>query len=381
MSENQPLRTDEFSNYGGDQKSNITIKKSGKQEKPDQIDYSKKTLNDVDISIIKQLIEYQSQLDLMEQLGHNNLIKSLKLLQSLKNNPFETQSYFPWNNSTASKIVSPWESKQGSTIFSDFEDISNKARIMKHWTGIKDFLEANEGLDIYQMFAFKSATHQYDGGFKGWLFYLIDLIRVLLMAFVQIASVVVLYVYAITNEKSSSTRGWCDGNGETTARIMAISYSYILSSVFGVLFFQLETGFYKHLHSLTQGGFSDYGYSFLSTSWLTFGKVINYTVLLNACYLSFCVILMSEEPLDIILNSMALLFILDLDNMVVSNRDYNDVLEFFENENNIKNMKDEYAGNSCGNTCRFICISIIMLLAALSVVVMCAMPFVIGYCY
>jgi len=70
-----------------------------------------------------------------------------------------------------------------------------------------------------------------------------------------------------------------------------------------------------------------------SEGWLLLGRTINYVVLLSACWSSFMIIYLSQDILSMIENCVAVFFVLELDNMVMSHYDYrrlNVYLEAYE---------------------------------------------------
>jgi len=59
-----------------------------------------------------------------------------------------------------------------------------------------------------------------------------------------------------------------------------------------------------------------------SEGWLLLGRTINYLVLLSACWSSFMIIYLSGDLLGMIENCVAVYFVLELDNMVMSHYEY-----------------------------------------------------------
>lgn len=198
-----------------------------------------------------------------------------------------------------------------------------------------------------------------------------DIFKAFACAFAQISTIIVLYTITL----DQSDKGWCDGEGENTSRIMAISYTLILSTAFYNIYDNNQnSGFYLHLEYESKDN------NFISSSWLHFGRIINGLVVINCVYLSFLVILFSDDPFDIILNSIALLFIADIDNMVIDHDDYEKTLQFFQNEENVKKF-ERTPQKGCKKVFWNGLYFTVSLNGYLSILVMMFMPVVIGICY
>ena len=64
---------------------------------------------------------------------------------------------------------------------------------------------------------------------------------------------------------------------------------------------------------------------FLDGKWIQFGIFYNGYVEYCAIWVSFFVIFYSDNPFDLVMNAIALLFLEDLDDLLVDNTDYKDV--------------------------------------------------------
>ena len=127
----------------------------------------------------------------------------------------------------------------------------------------KSFLESSDELDIYQLVAFRimsgngwycTKTKDYYNDYK-FIFcgynmefrlwgYWMDILKSLICIFSQLASIIILYYHSLT----TNNKGWCDGTGALKSKIMATSYTLVLSIIFiGTYIRNQEAGFYIHL--------------------------------------------------------------------------------------------------------------------------------------
>eukprot|EP00486_Rosalina_sp_Unknown_P005150 CAMPEP_0201571114 /NCGR_PEP_ID=MMETSP0190_2-20130828/13720_1 /ASSEMBLY_ACC=CAM_ASM_000263 /TAXON_ID=37353 /ORGANISM="Rosalina sp." /LENGTH=396 /DNA_ID=CAMNT_0047995413 /DNA_START=101 /DNA_END=1291 /DNA_ORIENTATION=+ len=200
------------------------------------------------------------------------------------------------------------------------------------------FLNSGEGMDIYQLVAFQCECRP---GKKiinlPWRYvfeydiYYYNLFKAFITFFVQIASIFVLLDYAWLTVKKEADKDFCDHSGDHGPRTMAISYTLFLSLImWSTVQSGQNSGFYHYCDYETQKKIS----KIVDYTWLTFGRTLCHAVILSAFGLSFFIIFYTTDPMDIILNAVALLFIADIDNMVVSPSDYDDMYQWFKNPPN-----------------------------------------------
>ena len=177
------------------------------------------------------------------------------------------------------------------------------------------FLANGEGLDIYQLVAFQRTCRPEKGY---WGMYGYNIFKALVAMFTQISSVAVLFHYAFDTVIIESEREWCDQSGEVGSKLMAISYTTFVSLILWSTVKEGRTsGFYKYCND--NDLFDKTGiYKIVDDEWLTFGQFINNGVFLSAFVLSLMIIFYTTDPLDIILNAVALLFIADIDRMIMT---------------------------------------------------------------
>eukprot|EP01084_Bolivina_argentea_P238730 401097_1 len=245
--------------------------------------------------------------------------------------------------------------------------------------GIKEFLDGGDELDIYQLVAFRVKT---GGGCcaktetgKKYVGYWIDIIKAAICIFAQFASIIVLYEYTFDTIKEESGKGWCDGEGKFNSRLMAIAYTLFLSSIFITTYIgNQNAGFYLHLE------YESFDYNFISSEWLYFGRIVNGLLILNSFYLSFLITFFTEDPFDIILNAVALLFIADIDNMVVDSFDYKKTLKWFEKQGNVKSISKQEM-HKCKSYFWHSMQYIEMTLGVISLLFIFVVPFFVAVCY
>ena len=236
---------------------------------------------------------------------------------------------------------------------------------------IKHFLDDKKGLDVYQLLAFKwnkpkpeikqhQNSYQCVIMFEKLFTFIFDNIylKVLICLFVQIASIIVLYIYLFGTVIPQSGRQWCDVSDEfehVSAKIMAIGYTSFLTLIIGVeLSKSLKVGFYGIFFKTQLQLKLKYNkdddddicmqlqvlLKYVSYKWLIFGHFINFITLLNVLALSFIIIFFQSDPLQIILNAVVLLFVVNVDEQVIYQSDYDDILEWFDNKENTT-LKEE----------------------------------------
>lgn len=250
---------------------------------------------------------------------------------------------------------------------------------------IRDFLGNEEGLDIYQLVAFriksgrgcctskrgKDEDEEECGSIMG---YWMDIIKAFICCFAQFSSIIVLYFYTATM-KEESEKSWCDQEStDSSSKLMAISYAFFLSLVFHLIIQNQKIGFYSSIDC------DGNDHNFISSDWLILGQFINRLLALNVFYLSFLIIFFSTDPLDIILNCVALFFLLDIDNMVIDGDDYKKTLEWFNNKDNVKSYTHKPMNK--GRIYLYFIIDLIyallMLVTYIGIVVV---PFMVAVCY
>ena len=141
------------------------------------------------------------------------------------------------------------------------------------------------------------------------------------------------------------------------------------------------------------------GVKFISTFWLQAGFTVNVIVSIVAVYGSFVVIFFSDDSLDMVLNSVALFFIVELDDLLVNDSDYERIGDYIENY--VKSEMEEEMSEKepkvekcpkCKESYRCCCAALVrfatwmyrlpfQILRYVTIVACIVMPFWVGYCH
>merc|ERR1739842_113173 len=102
-----------------------------------------------------------------------------------------------------------------------------------------------------------------------------------------------------------------------------------------VLSIFVSMAFYNEILNLRIRGCYGWGVSqpcFVSTGLIAFGMVLNCVIVLTAWIASFLILYLAENPIDMVLNSLALYFIVDIDDEAVYFGDYKKLANWIEVE-------------------------------------------------
>ena len=215
-------------------------------------------------------------------------------------------------------------------------------------------MKSEEGIDIYQLVAFQSECKPEGKTINIALcnrsfeieynIYYYNIFKALVTFFVQIASVFVLLDYALTTIKQESDKDFCDNSGDAGPKTMAVSYTTFLSLILWSTVQQgRNSGFYRWCIGTEE--WDNPIFKIVDYTWLTFGRTLCHGVILSAFSLSFLIIFYTTDPMDIILNAVALLFIADIDNAVVNPNDYEDMYQWFKDSKNLKKFEENSSKN------------------------------------
>ena len=130
------------------------------------------------------------------------------------------------------------------------------------------------------------------------------------------------------------TKNWCnyelDELENHTLSIFYTSNLKILSFLFSsfLAYFSIDQlsniekqGMYYKMHYVER-------LKWINKLWLNIGFSVNLFVAVIAVYGSFLVIFFSDNPLDMVLNSVALFFIVELDNLLITTENYDKIYKF-----------------------------------------------------
>ena len=172
--------------------------------------------------------------------------------------------------------------------------------------------EAN--FDIYQICAFRAKN---GNGSE----FAITVMKALLCSVLQ-ATLVAALMWELRGDGLKSV---CEINAQFQSKIIAILitvficvYSYAWREKVNTEgFYYLEIG-------------KDYVPEWINHYWIVYGWVINFLLCAEIIFGSAYIVYVTDNILDIVLNSVALFFIADMDNMVVPAKDYRMIEKFIE---------------------------------------------------
>eukprot|EP01084_Bolivina_argentea_P025820 48011_1 len=253
-----------------------------------------------------------------------------------------------------------------STTKIDYDTTLNYGMI-KFVSRVKKCADDAEDIDIYQYLAFKWETWR-DTKNEKWY----DICRltheVLMCILAQIIGVVVILKQVI--EDGVEVKDSCN---ESAIQVKLLAFA--LSSVAGYVAMEVfvhEKGMYTGgigdcrswtaIHDLIEVNITPPHW--VSLFWLGVGTWVNRIVSIGAVGGSFMVIFFSENAFDMVLNSVALFFLMELDNMLMTQPKYNDMLMFLKawpedvtdtyndlikdmEQIDIEWLKDEQIANAC----------------------------------
>ena len=180
-------------------------------------------------------------------------------------------------------------------------------------------------LDIYCVVSFTSFH-------DNKIHFLITLFRMIICFFTQLGGMVIVLESEL--EEWEEYRFCEQGESKFEYAIM----SFFFTIVVGIMGFEellklQNTGLYK-TNCIT---LSNFPYETCNVFYCQFGRIINGIVILLVLYSSYILIYYTLNPLDLVLNSVAVFFILEIDQYFVTRRDYENILKYIENyENEIK---------------------------------------------
>jgi len=248
-----------------------------------------------------------------------------------------------WDEECLSARVAPGEE---STEFLNDED---SERIQQ----IKAFLESKEGLDVWQWTAFKIGTEWKNVDSKMQCCDLLLYLQYPLFAFTcQCVAVFNLMRYYF-----DYTYAEPDWMSDDVYYVMLFLFSVvILFSSLNILKSMAVSGLYGALHHtptvatgwcLELFSFPFIGDAlqvfvdcdFVYTPLLAMGYFTNLFLWACCLILNMIILELSDSPLDVVLNIVAVFFILEIDDMLVPLDAYDEMLKWFEDSSNLPRMK------------------------------------------
>ena len=210
---------------------------------------------------------------------------------------------------------------------------------------VDDLLEwtsAQENLDVYQLNAFFGATHE-------MRYYWRNYWKTICVQFIQTFGLVILLyhdwlvgtVQAELNE-NGGTKAVCATNGEWDLKLLSF---FLLSFLSIRLSDQIATMADYGMYSWGQNPITPH---FVNWGWIAYGLMVNYITLVFSFFISGLVVYNASTPLDMILDFVALYFIIELDDEMVTHKDYQDIEEWLRgndtiiDEENLKTTESPY---------------------------------------
>ena len=183
--------------------------------------------------------------------------------------------------------------------------------------------------------------------------------------------IVVLYQEVQTESQRKSH--WCTADDHLSFKLMSFLFCILIFVFSYESFIKFETNGMYRIHHLDFHNKPD----FINPFWVWIGRYINSIVLLMVLYGSFFLVYFSKVATDIVLNSVAMFFMLELDNLMVSQKDYKDLREFLDGYKHEKDYKISKFWLWFNRIVHFPFASLIVLSLSLAVPV----SVVIGYCH
>ena len=188
-------------------------------------------------------------------------------------------------------------------------------------TEFKSWVNGQNNLDFYQFMAVRVGTQTVS---------ILDYYRAVALMVLQECAV--LYVLHGQGRFLSSTmchdeitKGWCSGDGRSKPRQLATVLSIFVSFLF----------YNEMLNLRMRGLYSWKGMEqpcFVNKFWIALGLLLNVIVTISGWIASLFLVYLSEYPLEMVLNAVALYFVVDLDNEAVYFGDYKKLANWIELE-------------------------------------------------
>lgn len=232
---------------------------------------------------------------------------------------------------------------------------------------LEQHAEDGETLDIYQMCSFMA--YNSDSNCKLYFYYM----KAMCCALFQTAGLVI-FIYNAIRETDKEL---CAGDGDWDVRAIATIATLYISLTMGGMVQTIDSqGLYEF-----DGWSTETIPPFLSPRWLFVGLYVNYFSLMGAILGSFIVIYVSESALDVVLNAVALFFVVEMDDLMIDEYDYERIVDFFKDTYDPKQYPTAYEDTKCESICIksggctvIICVLVAMLGAL-------AAPFYMAICF
>ena len=255
---------------------------------------------------------------------------------------------------------------QEITAFSAFAATKNTYTVEQVIDHLKECAEDGDHLDIYQITAFRCMTRNNNLGYYQIIF------KAILAMFTQIIGMFVV-LWQEMNQGWQIKNHWCDSDDPIHFKVMSFLFciTIIVFSYEGFITFRYN-GMYR-IHHLTFENKPDC----INPYWISIGRYINTFVMLMVLYGSVFLVYFSEFATDIVLNSVAMFFMLELDDLLVNEQDYKDFRRYLQK---YKHKKDYQISNCCLWVNKLIYYPFAIFVIC-SLIVAFGVSFVIAYCH
>merc|ERR1712012_432509 len=220
--------------------------------------------------------------------------------------------------------------------------------------------EDGAGFDYYQIMAFYSNTKD---NLTDSVKYILCVIKALICALTQLLGMVIIMVDFVVIG--------LEGRGDAMCNVAdfgdAVWYQVLYDFQLKILAFLFSTFLaficFDRLTGVEQGMYWKMKYAqdieFLNIIWLRIGFSVNVFASILAVYGSFMVVFFSDNSLDMILNSVALFFVVELDDLLVKGSDYKRIAKYIRNyqeegerkKSSIATVEEESCCRKCCGSC------------------------------
>eukprot|EP01084_Bolivina_argentea_P081504 147573_1 len=200
--------------------------------------------------------------------------------------------------------------------------------LIKHWA------EEGEYFDIYQICAFdaKLTNEDYCSSGRQTMSrsaksqYAVSVLRAIICAILQLPAIIfIIYQLIVASDKE-----WCNIDDVSVEDIFLKFFAFGFSAyVSAYITLNTQEMGYMGMYCVYVSDFWNLPW-FLSGHWLRFGAYYNILVLYCAILGSFVIIFFAENSIDLVLNSVALFFVTEMDDFLVGHFDYRRIEIFMD---------------------------------------------------
>ena len=261
----------------------------------------------------------------MSPVSDVSQIESFPIKINISNNPSQISGASTYSARSFQLMSDNRDSIIGNDNFSEGEQ--------KFIDNVMKCCESESGFDLYQLMAFygNSSTRK---SHRELITYGFNIIKTILCALTQLFGVIVIWtdlLFPTENDKTS----WCypptfknksygEIWSESQLKLLAFLFSSFLAYFSIDQLMAVEHGMHhKMKHAIN--------IKWINVMWLRLGFTVNIFVSIVAVHGSFLVIYFRDNASDMILSSVALFFILQLDNLLAKASHYKKISKYVQN--------------------------------------------------